>query len=50
VSVLKHFECDHCGSDGKITIKGDEIVLSDIVYCPVCGGDIYEDEDFNEDE
>jgi transcription elongation factor Elf1 len=42
MSVLKHFDCNHCGSEGKITVKGDDIVVGDIVYCPVCGGDIYD--------
>jgi excinuclease UvrABC ATPase subunit len=50
MSTLKHFDCQHCGAEGKITIKGDEIGFSDIVYCPVCSGDIYEEEDFDENE
>lgn len=51
MSVLKHFECTHCESEGKITIKGDDIVIDDIVFCPVCGSDIYEpvDIDFDSD-
>jgi excinuclease UvrABC ATPase subunit len=50
MSVLKHFECRHCDAEGKITIKGSDIILSDIVYCPVCSGDIYEEEEFDLDD
>jgi transcription elongation factor Elf1 len=50
MAVLKHFECIQCGSEGKITIKGTEVLFSDIVYCPVCGGDIFEEADFEEEE
>lgn len=50
MSVLKHFDCLQCGSEGKITIKGNEVVLSDVVYCPICGADIYEPEDFDDDD
>lgn len=50
MAVLKHFDCENCGAEGKITIKGDEVLLSDIVYCPVCSADIYEEEEFEEDE
>jgi excinuclease UvrABC ATPase subunit len=49
MSTLKHFECVHCGAEGKITIKGDEFSLPDIVYCPICSGDIFEEEDFEEE-
>jgi transcription elongation factor Elf1 len=48
--VVKQFECGHCGSEGKITIKGSDTHFEDIVYCPVCGGDIYEEEDFIEED
>lgn len=44
------FECDNCGAFGKITVKGDEHNKSDIVYCPVCSGDIQEDEQYEDDE
>lgn len=50
MAVLKHFDCIHCEAEGKINIKGDDINVSDIVYCPVCGGDIYEEEEFDKDE
>jgi NAD-dependent SIR2 family protein deacetylase len=43
--AIKYFECEHCDSHGKITVKDEDISTSDIVYCPVCGGDIYEDDD-----
>ena len=48
--TTKVFECDECGAQGKIIVKGDDHRLEDIVYCPVCSGDIYEEEDFDEDE
>lgn len=43
--AIKYFECETCDTQGKITTKGDEVVVEDIVYCPVCGADIYEDEE-----
>lgn len=49
MATSKYFECDHCGSEGKITVKSDDVSFEDLVYCPVCGGDIYEEEDY-EDE
>ena len=48
--VVKHFNCEQCGTEGKISIKGTDIQYEDVVYCPVCGSDIYEEEDFVEDE
>lgn len=48
--AVKHFDCDTCGAHGKITFKEiDEFRSSDIVFCPFCGGDIYEEEDFEDD-
>jgi DNA-directed RNA polymerase subunit RPC12/RpoP len=46
--TTKVFECDECGAEGKIVIKGTDIQLEDIVYCPVCSADIYEEEEFDE--
>lgn len=48
--AIRYFECDHCDAHGKITIKDESIGVEDIVYCPVCGGDIYEEEDYDQDE
>lgn len=48
--VVKQFTCEHCGTEGKITIKGSDIQFEDVVYCPVCSSDIYEDEEFEEEE
>ena len=50
MAVTKHFECRACEAEGKIVLKGTEHQLSDIVYCPVCSGDIYEEEEFDEEE
>jgi hypothetical protein len=44
------FECENCGAFGKITLKGDEHGKGDIVYCPVCSADIYEEEEDYEDK
>lgn len=48
--VIKQFNCDHCGTEGKISIRGTDIQFEDIVYCPVCSSDIYEEEDFEDTE
>ena len=49
--ATRHFECTTCEARGKIVLKGDDHQLEDIVYCPVCSADIYEEEDFDtEDE
>lgn len=48
--VVKQFQCDHCETEGKISIRGSDIQFEDIVYCPVCGSDIYEEEDFADED
>jgi hypothetical protein len=48
--VTKYFECEHCGTRGKIIIKDENTRLEDLVCCPVCAADIYEEEDFADDE
>lgn len=48
--VVKQFECEHCGAEGKITIKGTDVQFEDIVYCPICSSDIYEEPDEISDE
>ena len=45
MATKKQFECDNCGAFGTITVRGDEFVNDDIVYCPLCSSDIYEDEE-----
>ena len=47
--ATKHFECQECGAYGKIILKSEER-LEDIVYCPVCSGDIYEEDDEEHEE
>ena len=46
----KYFECTECGARGKINLKGDDFSTEDLVYCPVCSADIYEEEDEEDDE
>jgi excinuclease UvrABC ATPase subunit len=47
--AVRHFVCEHCESHGKILVKTNDVTPEDIVYCPVCGGDIFEDdEDYEE--
>jgi len=48
--IVKQFECSSCQAEGKITVKGDDFSFEDIVHCPLCGSDIYEEEDFDEEE
>ena len=43
------FECSECGAFGKVTLKGNDHSKDEIVFCPVCSADIYEEEQF-EDE
>lgn len=49
MTVVKQFECESCGAEGKITIKGSDIQYEDVVYCPTCSADIYEEQDLDED-
>lgn len=46
--ATKFFECEYCDAHGKIIMK-DDSKLEDIVCCPICGGDIYDEDDFDED-
>lgn len=48
--VVKQFTCEHCGAEGKITLKGTDFQFEDIVCCPVCSSDIYEEPDYEDDE
>lgn len=47
--VVKQFTCEACGAEGKITLKGQDYDYKDIVCCPVCGGDIYEEDEYGEE-
>ncbi len=38
--------CDDCGAEFTITYNPED----EIEYCPMCGADIYNDEDDDEDE
>lgn len=44
------FECSECNAYGKITLKGNEHEVEDIVCCPVCGADITQVDDYNDEE
>lgn len=49
--AIRHFDCESCGAHGKISFKENgEFSSSDVAYCPFCGGDIYEDEQYDDDE
>jgi predicted nucleic acid-binding Zn ribbon protein len=48
--TTKIFDCEECGAEGKIVVKGSDHKYEDIVYCPVCSADIYEEEDFEDEE
>lgn len=50
MTVVKQFQCDHCGAEGKISLKGTDHQFEDLVYCPVCSCDIYEDADEENDD
>jgi len=45
--TTKIFECTECQARGKIILKSEER-LEDIVYCPVCSADIYEEDDYED--
>lgn len=42
--VVKIFECEECQTVGKIQVDSSEVGYVDLVYCPVCGSDIFEEE------
>ena len=49
--ALKHFDCAECGAHGKISFKeGDGFMATDVAYCPFCGGDIFEEEKYDDEE
>ena len=49
--AVRHFDCEECGAHGKISFKeGDDFRSSDVAYCPFCGGDIFEDEKYDEED
>lgn len=48
--VTKQFECASCHAEGKIIVKGNDFRFEDVVYCPLCSADIYEEEEFDNDE
>jgi alkyl hydroperoxide reductase subunit AhpF len=49
--ATKLFDCESCGAHGKINFKeDDQFRKSDIAYCPFCGGDIFEDEKYDDEE
>ena len=48
--ATKYFECSECGAHGKIVLKGDDYKTEDVVYCPICSADIYEEEEYDDEE
>jgi hypothetical protein len=49
MATSKTFQCDSCQTEGKIVIKTQDVYLHDIVCCPVCGADIYDEDETVED-
>lgn len=47
---VKHFDCAECGAHGKITFKEGELTSTDVAYCPFCSSDIYEPEEYEDEE
>jgi hypothetical protein len=45
MASTKYFESENCESIGKVTIKTNDVTVEDIGYCPICGADIYEEDD-----
>jgi transcription elongation factor Elf1 len=45
MATIKQFECEACGAEGKISVKGTDYDYRDVVCCPVCGGSIVEEDD-----
>lgn len=50
MASTKYFECETCDSTGKIIIKSEDVHVDDIVYCPICGADIYEEDEDDFDD
>lgn len=46
MTVVRQFECPHCGAEGKITLKGCDYVYEDIATCPICGAVITDEDDY----
>ena len=44
------FECQACGSFGKIILKGPDADISAIAVCPMCGADISRVDDYEDEE
>lgn len=44
------FECESCSAYGKISLKGNEHAVEDIACCPVCGADITQVEEYDDEE
>lgn len=51
MKLVVAFSCENCGADGKISVKNkdDTFGKGDIVFCPLCSADIYDDTE-DEDE
>lgn len=50
MAAIRLFECEHCGAFGKITLKDEDSDKSSIVCCPACGGDISEEEQYDDED
>lgn len=45
MSVSKTFKCDNCETVAKVVVKSEDVTVEDIVYCPICGHTVWEDDD-----
>ena len=43
------FDCENCGSFGKVILKSQDHSPDEIVFCPVCGADIFEESRYEDD-
>jgi len=48
--IVKLFICEECQAEGKIVIKDEIHEYEDVQFCPICGYNIQDEDDLEEDE
>lgn len=48
--ATRKIECDSCDFIGTLRYNEDEFLKNDISFCPVCGSDITEDEEYDTED